>query len=50
METEIIKIRPGDGPVSEEDEEKLRAAGEFCSREDWWLSLPRPCTGLGEMH
>lgn len=27
METEIIKIRPGDGPVSEEDEEKLRAAG-----------------------
>lgn len=27
METEIIKIRPGEGPVSEEDEEKLRAAG-----------------------
>ena len=27
METEIIKIRPGDGPVSEEDEENLRAAG-----------------------
>ena len=23
METEIIKIRPGEGPVSEEDEEKL---------------------------
>ena len=36
METEIIKIRPGEGPVSEEDEEKL--------------SLPRPCTGWGEMH
>ena len=45
METEIIKIRPVEGPVSEEDEEKLRAAGAI-----WRRSLPRTCTGWGEMH
>ena len=27
MNTEIIKIQPGDGPVSEEDDAKLKAAG-----------------------
>ena len=32
METEIIKIHPGEGPVSEEDEEKLRAAGAILQR------------------
>ena len=29
MNTEIIKIQPGDGPVSEEDDAKLKAAGEI---------------------
>ena len=32
METEIIKIHSGEGPVSEEDEEKLRAAGAILQR------------------
>ena len=32
METEIIKIHPGEGPVSEEDDRKLRAAGEILTR------------------
>ena len=48
METEIIKIRPGEGPVSEEDEEKLRAAGAILQQGGLGLSLPRPCTGWGE--
>ena len=32
MNTEIIKIQPGDGPVSEEDDAKLKAAGEILRR------------------
>ena len=28
MDTEIIKIHPGEGPVSEEDDRKLQAAGD----------------------
>lgn len=32
METEIIKIHPGEGSVSEEDDRKLRAAGEILKR------------------
>ena len=32
METEIIKIHPGEDPVSKEDEEKLRAAGAILQR------------------
>ena len=34
MNTEIIKIQPGDGPVSEEDDAKLKAAGEILRRGD----------------
>ena len=33
MNTEIIKIQPGDGPVSEEDDAKLKAAGEILRRD-----------------
>ena len=29
MDTEIIKIHPGEGTVSEEDDRKLQAAGEI---------------------
>ena len=32
MDTEIIKIHPGDGPVSAEDDVKLRTAGEILKR------------------
>ena len=32
MDTEIIKIHPGEGPVSEEDDRKLQAAGEILKR------------------
>ncbi len=32
MNTEIIKIQPGDGPVSEEDDAKLKAPGEILRR------------------
>ena len=32
MNTEIINIQPGDGPVSEEDDAKLKAAGEILRR------------------
>ena len=32
MNTEIIKIQPGDGPVSEEDDAKLKAAREILRR------------------
>ena len=32
MNTEIIKIQPGDGPVGEEDDAKLKAAGEILRR------------------
>ena len=32
MNTEIIKIHPGEGPVSEEDDRKLQAAGEILKR------------------
>lgn len=47
METEIIKIRPGEGPVSEEDEEKLRAAGAILQQGGLVAFLPRPCTAGG---
>ena len=50
MNTEIIKIQPGDGPVSEEDDAKLKAAGEILRREVWWHFLRRQYTVWAEMH
>ena len=46
MNTEIIKIQPGDGPVSEEDDAKLKAAGEILRRH----FLRRQYTVWAEMH
>lgn len=50
METEIIKIHPGEGPVSEEDEEKLRAAGAILQRGGLVAFPTETVYGLGEMH
>ena len=41
MNTEIIKIQPGDGPVSEE---------RFYGGEVWWHFLRRQYTVWAEMH
>ena len=49
MNTEIIKIQPGDGPVSEEDDAKLKAAGDFTAGEVWWHFLRRQYTVWAEM-
>ncbi len=49
METEIIKIRPGEGPVSEEDEEK--PGGGAILQQGGLVAFPTETVyGLGEMH
>ena len=50
MNTEIIKIQPGDGPVSEEDDAKLKAAGEILRRGGLVHFLRRQYTVWAEMH
>ena len=49
MDTEIIKIHPGEGPVSEEDDRKLQAAGEILKRGGLVRSPQRPCMVWAEM-
>ena len=50
MNTEIIKIQPGDGPVSEEDDAKLKVPERFYGGEVWWHFLRRQYTVWAEMH